>query len=190
VLFDKIASAYFIWKISLYWYSSIGNGQPSEPALCQLYRHSFVPYTEENCIGRRTVRPKRTLVSQAFCQLCDCCYPCCGTHTRAMLGNALDQWFNHLGADKTYERDMSTPLSSLTLRRSTASFAFFIFYHPLFHHPHSFIPGLKPSFSANPSHSSLPFLLQDWLHGFTGLFTDTSEHIRFLLFSFFLFCTF
>jgi len=27
--------------------------------------------------------------------------------------------------------------------------------------PHSFIPGLKPSFSANPSHRSFPFLLQD-----------------------------
>jgi len=26
---------------------------------------------------------------------------------------------------------------------------------------HLFIPGLKPSFSANPSHRSLPFLLQD-----------------------------
>ena len=32
--------------------------------------------------------------------------------------------------------------------------------------PHSFIPGLKPSFSANPSYRSLPFLLQDWLHSF------------------------
>ena len=31
---------------------------------------------------------------------------------------------------------------------------------------HSVIPGLKPSFSANPSHCSLPFLLPDWLHGF------------------------
>jgi len=49
---------------------------------------------------------------------------------------------------------------------------------------HSFIPGLKPSFSANPSHCSLPFLYQNWLHGFPGLFADTSEHIRFLLFSF------
>ena len=51
-----------------------------------------------------------------------------------------------------------------------------------FHHPlplHSFTPGLKLSFSANPSHRSLPFLLPDWLHGFPGLFTDTSEHIRF-----------
>ena len=27
--------------------------------------------------------------------------------------------------------------------------------------PHSFIPGLKPSFSANPSHHSILFLLQD-----------------------------
>jgi len=44
--------------------------------------------------------------------------------------------------------------------------------------PYSFIPVSKPFFSAN---------LQDWLHGFPGLFADISEHIRFLLFSFFLF---
>jgi len=43
---------------------------------------------------------------------------------------------------------------------------------------HSFIPGLNLPFSANSSHCSLPFLLQDWLHGFPGLFTDTSHHIR------------
>ena len=44
VLFDNIASVfYFIWKI--YLYSSIGNGQPREPALCELYRHTFVPYS-------------------------------------------------------------------------------------------------------------------------------------------------
>ena len=50
------------------------------------------------------------------------------------------------------------------------------------HHPsplHSFTPDLQLSFPANPSHHSLPFLLLDWLHGFPGLFTDTSEHIRF-----------
>jgi len=55
------------------------------------------------------------------------------------------------------------------------------------HHPSpplSFIPGLKPSFSANPSHRSLLFFLQDWLHGFAGLFTDISEHIHFLIFHF------
>ena len=32
--------------------------------------------------------------------------------------------------------------------------------------------------------SFLRFLLQDRLHGFPRLFTDTSEHIRYLLFSF------
>ena len=34
--------------------------------------------------------------------------------------------------------------------------------------------------SAKPSHRSLPFLL----HGFPGLFTDTSEHTRFFTFEF------
>ena len=38
------------------------------------------------------------------------------------------------------------------------------------HHLTLVIPRLKPSFSANPSHRSLPFVLQDWLHGFRGLF--------------------
>jgi len=55
--------------------------------------------------------------------------------------------------------------------------------------PHSFIQGLKPYFSANPSHRSLSFLLLDRLHGLPGLFTDTYGHIRFLLVSFFLFST-
>jgi len=43
VLFDKIASVCFLWKIYLYF--SIGNDQPSEPALCQLYQHTFVSYS-------------------------------------------------------------------------------------------------------------------------------------------------
>ena len=42
VLFEKIASVYFIWE--MYLYLSTGNGRPREPALCQLYRHTFVPY--------------------------------------------------------------------------------------------------------------------------------------------------
>ena len=50
--------------------------------------------------------------------------------------------------------------------------------------PRSFIPGLKPSFSENPSHCSLPRLLQDWLHGFSGLFTNTTKLIRFYFFFF------
>ena len=53
---------------------------------------------------------------------------------------------------------------------------------------HSFIPALKPSFSAN-LYRNLPFL-QDRLHGFPALFTDTSEHTRFLLFSFSVFLLF
>ena len=51
--------------------------------------------------------------------------------------------------------------------------------------PRSFIPGLNLPFSANPTNRSLPFLLlQDGLHGFPLLFTDTSEYIRFFTFSF------
>ena len=50
--------------------------------------------------------------------------------------------------------------------------------------PLSFIPGLKPFFFANSSLRSLPFLLQDSLRGFPKLFTNTSKHIHFLLFSF------
>ena len=50
--------------------------------------------------------------------------------------------------------------------------------------PHSFIPGLKPSFSANPSLHSLPFLLQDW---FPGPFADTSKQTCFYFFCFLLF---
>ena len=47
---------------------------------------------------------------------------------------------------------------------------------------HSFTPGLKPSFSANPSHCSPSFLLLKYsLHGFSGLFTVISKHICFLL---------
>ena len=43
VLFDKFASVCFLWKIYLYF--SIRNDQPREPSLCQLYRHTFVPYS-------------------------------------------------------------------------------------------------------------------------------------------------
>jgi len=42
VAFFGIASVHFIWKIYLDF--SIENGQPRKPALCQLYRHTFVPY--------------------------------------------------------------------------------------------------------------------------------------------------
>jgi len=49
--------------------------------------------------------------------------------------------------------------------------------------PHSFIPGLKPSFSANiPTAAFLFFFRTDYTD--SPLFTVTSEHILFLLFSF------
>ena len=52
VLFDKIAYVYFIRKKYFYLDFSTGNGQPGEPALCQLYRHTFVPYNETCRDGR------------------------------------------------------------------------------------------------------------------------------------------
>ena len=60
VPFDKIVSKHFTSKIYLYF--SIGNGQPREPALCQLYRHTFIPYglslfviNENGWLGSRVV---------------------------------------------------------------------------------------------------------------------------------------
>jgi len=48
----------------------------------------------------------------------------------------------------------------------------------------SFIPDLKPSFSANPSHCSLFFFFRtDYMIAQT--FTVTSEHIRFYFLVFF-----
>ena len=72
-------------------------------------------------------------------------------------------------------------LCDLWINKSIISFV-----HTLFH------SRLKKTFffSANPSHRSLPFSLRDWLHGFPGLFTDTSEHIRFFYSLVFLFSTF
>ena len=56
---------------------------------------------------------------------------------------------------------------------------------------HSFTPGLKPSFSANPPHCSPSFLLLKYsLHGFPGLFSVISEHICFLLLVFSVFTRF
>jgi len=57
--------------------------------------------------------------------------------------------------------------------------------HSLFH------PGLKRSFSANPSHCSPSFLLLKYsLHGFPRVFTVISEHICFLLLFFSVFTLF
>ena len=43
MLLEKNCFGVYYWTIYLYF--SIGNGQPREPALCQLHRHTFVRYT-------------------------------------------------------------------------------------------------------------------------------------------------
>jgi len=45
VLFDNIASVCFVWKIYIYILPLEMASPVREPALCQLYRHIFVPYT-------------------------------------------------------------------------------------------------------------------------------------------------
>ena len=69
--------------------------------------------------------------------------------------------------------------------RNAANILTYYYYYSIT--PHSFIPGLKPSFSANPSHRSLPFFFRTDYMNSPRLFTVTSEHVPFLLFSFFLF---
>jgi len=49
VLFDKIASVYFIFK-SIYLYFSVGNGQPRKSALCQLYRRTFTVFQNSSAL--------------------------------------------------------------------------------------------------------------------------------------------
>jgi len=36
---------------------SVGNGQPREPPLCQLYRHTFVPYSDKYSEHRGHIPP-------------------------------------------------------------------------------------------------------------------------------------
>ena len=56
LLFDKIASVYFIWK-KIYWYFSIGNGERRETALCRLYVGTVLFAIAEvtDCFAVRTI---------------------------------------------------------------------------------------------------------------------------------------
>ena len=63
MLFDKISSESFIWKMYLYF--SIGNDQLGEPALCQLYRHTFVPYTPD-VLKNMLSKVLRTCISTGY----------------------------------------------------------------------------------------------------------------------------
>ena len=58
-----------------------------------------------------------------------------------------------------FYRDVSGRLVLLLLTNRLLTFILIIISIPS--PPHSFIPGLKPPFSPNPSHRSLPFLLRD-----------------------------
>ena len=69
VLFDR--NWFRVFYLKIYLYFIIGNGQPREPALCQLYRHTFVPYGEGHFrrhVSRRT-QVASTLCSQSYSQL-------------------------------------------------------------------------------------------------------------------------
>jgi len=81
--------------------------------------------------------------------------------TNRALPTSLQFWFT-----QSYEWHFSIGSIDSTLSSPTTPSLF-----------HSMLKSPPPS--ANPSHRSLPFLLEDWLHRFLGLFTDTSEHIRF-----------
>jgi len=85
VLFDKIAFVYFIWEIYLYF--SIGNGEPRQPALCQMYRHTFFPYCV-HVTKHFDVGLYRTLNQKPTSSLLSCrpelkpYLPCCGKKAR------------------------------------------------------------------------------------------------------------
>ena len=92
----------------------------------------------------------------------------------------LNVQYTHKSAEKNTHTS-----NTLDLIQIMSNICYKVHNQPLWHHSHhpsplhSSTPGLKLSFSTNLSHHSLPFLLLDWLHRFPGLFTNTSEHIRF-----------
>jgi len=57
----------------MYLYFSTGNGQLRKPALCQLYRHTFVPYSSvaDRQADRRTPRNIKMLLSSVECSSSD-----------------------------------------------------------------------------------------------------------------------
>jgi len=79
VPFDKIALVCFIRKIYLYF--SVGDGQPREPALCQLYRHTFVPHGDDTARLFPTFAPSRiqSIISQS---LTETLHATCGVAAR------------------------------------------------------------------------------------------------------------
>jgi len=140
-----------------------------------------------------TVQPPRITCSSSLVTLARPSTSSCLRITDRSFQHASPRLWNQLSASLRQPR---TNLSNSAWPSSLSGTNYSIssIYSPLSSpispsHLHSFTPRLKPSSSANPSHRSLPFLFPDWLHGFPGMFTDTSEHIRFY-FLVFLFSTF
>ena len=67
--------------------------------------------------------------------------------------------YYYADALKFYERFFWAFTTSLVCGRYAANIYTYYYYYSIT--PHSFIPGLEPSFSANPSHRYLSFLLPD-----------------------------
>ena len=105
VMFDKIASVYFIWKI--YQYFSIGNGQLREPALCQLYRRTFVP----SC---KWLSPRRSTALSSKCEQC-CLISVNFWWATFSTPNAV--WFNF--AQKTASQLRACQFNTITIARKT-----------------------------------------------------------------------
>ena len=97
--------------------------------------------------------------------------------------------------NRHYLRDLSQKLSNWAQLHATNLIRSFMLLTVIliiisFPSPtHSFSPGLKPSFYANPSHRSLSFSSSGLTTWIPQTFTVTSEHIRFY-FLVFLFYTF
>ena len=66
-----------------YLYFSMGNGQPREPALCQLYRHIFVPYFTRATLRQRGIS-------------CRWCLPVCVCHKSKYYRNGWFFWHESL----------------------------------------------------------------------------------------------
>ena len=143
--------------------------------------------TQPSCLQNHiTVQPPRSTRSSSLVTLGRPSTSCLRITDRS-LQYAYPRLWNQLSASHRQPRtnlsNSASPVLWVALPPSVPST-----HH--FHHPlplYSSTPGLKLSFSTNPSQRSLPFLLPDWLHGFPGLFTDTFEHISF--YSVVLLCT-
>jgi len=85
------------------------------------------------------------------------CMRCGSIHRRSSPTHTFVLLFD-LGAGKTTKNELDERDSSV-LRSGTDHKEMWTM--DLDRKAHSFIPGLKPSFSANPSHCSLPFLHQN-----------------------------